>query len=409
VTRPPFWILDFGLRIAQADGTRVRRFNPPIQNPKSKIQNRPRLRSGFTLFEVVLAIGLTATVVYLLITAMELYLANVDAGRSRVETAQLARTLLDQIAGDLQSVRLPPPAGAPSGGSFGGGVQALGGGPNAQGPGGPGGGSGGFGGAGGIQGGGAPSGMPSTSGMAATPGAAKGVIGTLQQLRIDRSAYTDWERATREVASQESASRADMPVTVRYFLVTDHRVMVERIAQQGVTRPYSPTTAAGLYRETIPTAAIEPTEPPLMTADAVRTGAEVELLAPEVVALEIAYYNGRELLEEWDPVMDGGLPRAVEIRLTLAQPRFDSRPSQDEQQRLAEGRYLESELIEFRRFVRMPLVAASPAAQALLPVGGQQGGGQQAGRPGGGQGGGNPGGQGGGAGGQGGGPGGGQP
>ncbi|HYO25116.1 MAG TPA: prepilin-type N-terminal cleavage/methylation domain-containing protein, partial [Lacipirellulaceae bacterium] len=55
-------------------------------------------RRAFTLFEVVLAIALSAVVVYLLTTATELYMVNIDATRNRVETAQLARTLLDQIA-----------------------------------------------------------------------------------------------------------------------------------------------------------------------------------------------------------------------------------------------------------------------------------------------------------------------
>jgi hypothetical protein len=218
--------------------------------------------------------------------------------------------------------------------------------------------------------------MPNAgSGPAAIPGSVLGVFGSVEQLRVDRSAYANWERAARELNPQETASRADMPVTVRYFFIDDHRITTQRLAQQGVARQFATTAAGGLYRETIPTAAIPPNEPPLLVNDTVRSGAKVELLAPEVVAFELAYYNGLDLVDEWDPALDGGLPRGVEIRLTIAQPRFEARPSQDEQQRLAEGRYRESELIEFRRFVRLPLVAPSPAAQALLPMGGQQGGG----------------------------------
>ena len=102
-------------------------------------------RRGFTLIEVVLAIGLTAMVVYLLSTATELYLANVDASRTRVETAQLARTLLDQIAGDLANVRVSPPAAnRPMGGGFSGaaGSQPGGGDPGGGAPTGGNGGSG---------------------------------------------------------------------------------------------------------------------------------------------------------------------------------------------------------------------------------------------------------------------------
>jgi type II secretory pathway pseudopilin PulG len=382
-----------------------------IQNSKSRITNA---RSAFTLIEVVLAIGLTATLVYLLATAMELYMANVDASRTRVETAQLARTLLDQIANDLACTRLAAPAsgrpglGAGPGGPGGlggpvggmGAMQPAGGGLGAMQPGG-----------GGMGGGGAPGGImpagPGGGGPSGPPGSLPGLFGNAGQLRIDRSAYANWERASRQLDPQELSGRGDMPVTVRYFFVDDNRSTTARVAQQGVARPYSPSTAAGLYRETIPTASIPPNDPPLMSRDAVRAGAEVELLAPEVVKFELAYFNGTDLVAEWDPAVDGGLPRGVEIRLTIAQPRFDAAPNQEEQQRLTEGRFRERELIEFRRFVRLPTVAAGPPAQPLLPAGGSQGGGGPGGPAGGQPGGGPPGGgQPGGGGGQ---PGGGQP
>jgi hypothetical protein len=337
--------------------------------------------AGFTLIEVVLAIGLTAMVVYLLSTATELYLANVDASRTRVETAQLARTLLDQIANDLASARLAAPSAGGSGGGLGG--QQVGGASGGQGM--PTQGSGIVGSVtGGAIGGGTPGGgtLPMSGGGMGAPAQSQGVFGSAEQLRIDRSAYANWERFARELNPQEGASQADMPVTVRYFFVRDNRVTTQRLAQQGVAKPYSTAAAAGLYRESIPTAAIPPDDPPLLMRDAVRNGAEVELLAPEVVEFELLYFNGTDLVDEWDPVLDRGMPRGVEIRLTIAQPRFQSRPSQEEQQRLAEGRFFESELVEFRRYVRLPLVAASPPAQLLLPQGGQPGGGLQPGGPG---------------------------
>ena len=80
---------------------------------------------GFTLMEIVLAIGLTSVVMYLLMTAVELYMLRVDSSRGRVESAQLARTLLDQMATDIAAMRLDPPPAATGGG--GGGQQAGGG------------------------------------------------------------------------------------------------------------------------------------------------------------------------------------------------------------------------------------------------------------------------------------------
>ena len=48
------------------------------------------IRRAFTLMEIVLAIGLTSVVMYLLMTAVELYMLRVDSSRGRVESAQLA-------------------------------------------------------------------------------------------------------------------------------------------------------------------------------------------------------------------------------------------------------------------------------------------------------------------------------
>lgn len=387
-------------------------------------------RRGFTLIEVVLAIGLTAMVVYLLTTATELYLANVDASRTRVETAQLARTLLDQIAGDLANVRVSPPAGQRSrGGAFGGaaggqlgGSQSGGGGSeagagaqggdgasggNASGSGSPAGAGGTA--PGGAAGSGAPSGAGtagsgSTGGSVTTTGTKEGIYGNAEQLRIDRLPYANWERATREVEPEAGSSRADVPISVRYFFVDQDSLNARALSQKGVAREISPTSVGGLYRDSVATASLALDDPPLPTGDSARTGAHVELLAPEVVAFQLTYFDGTDVVEEWDSLVDRGLPRGVEILLTIAEPRFDPRPSQDEQQRLADGRYTETELVEYRRFVRLPLVAPSAGAQALPPASGegggpragpdQPGGGQsgQPGQPGGGQNGGSPGG-----------------
>jgi hypothetical protein len=48
-----------------------------------------------------------------------------------------------------------------------------------------------------------------------------------------------------------------------------------------------------------------------------------ELLAPEVVALEFRYFDGAELLDEWDSTAAKNLPLAVEISLAVANPNVD--------------------------------------------------------------------------------------
>src|SRR5438552_2139751 len=62
--------------------------------PVQKNGPAPFSRPGFTLFELILAIGLSSALLALIGTAINLYLVRVDASRSRVEEAQLARTVL---------------------------------------------------------------------------------------------------------------------------------------------------------------------------------------------------------------------------------------------------------------------------------------------------------------------------
>ena len=45
-----------------------------------------------------------------------------------------------------------------------------------------------------------------------------------------------------------------------------------------------------------------------------------QLLAPEVVAIEFAYFDGFEWFSEWDSETSGGIPMAVEIALAIQSP-----------------------------------------------------------------------------------------
>jgi len=336
-------------------------------------------RHAFTLMEIVLAIALTSVVMYLLITAIELYMIRVDSSRSRVESAQLARTLLDKMAGDLAATRLyatptrgGPGGGAGSGGSEGGSPSAGGSGDNSAG-------------GGASNGGGMFSGTSSAGGSAnsstggsgsssaasmSTPTDVQGLFGTADELRIDRAAYPNWQRSARPVAPEEPATTADMPVSVRYYFVDGDQVTSQRLAAQGVSEEPTAATSTGLYREIIPTAALADDADPL-ASPAQRDNARVELLAPEIVKMELAYYDGTDLVETWDSFQEAGLPAGVEIRLTIYEPSFES--SADDRAartRLTGQRYKANELVEYRRFVRLPKASPSQPAEALLPLGG---------------------------------------
>ncbi len=225
-----------------------------------------------------------------------------------------------------------------------------------------------------------------------TPATAEGVYGTADVVRIDRGPLANWERASRQVDVQETASAADMPVSVRYYYLDAQRMTPEKLAQRGVNANDQDVSISGLYRESQPFAALAPENSTTTDVVGPSKNAKVELLAPEVVGFELHYYDGEQLVDEWDTLQAGGLPLGVEIRLTLVEPQFQTEPNADREAQRREGRYNKNELVEYRRFVRLPRVDPSPPAQPLLPgAGGNQGGnqngpgqngGQQGGQPG---------------------------
>ena len=65
-------------------------------------------RAGFSLLELVLAVGLSVALVALLGFAIDLHLTKLDASRSTIERAQIARAILDRIAADLRATTSAP-------------------------------------------------------------------------------------------------------------------------------------------------------------------------------------------------------------------------------------------------------------------------------------------------------------
>jgi hypothetical protein len=338
--------------------------------------------------EIVLAIGLTSVVMYLLMTAIELYMVRVDSSRSRVESAQLARTILDQMAADITATRLyAPQQGVGSGGGFAaGGGQNGGGGQNSGGQNGGGlpaqsGGMNAGNGTGNMGG----SGSSGDSSLLA-PTQVQGIFGEVDQLRIDRSAVPNWQRAARQVLPEEPATAVDMPMSVRYYLSDGNRQTSQELALEGVGEEPTTDTRAGLYREVFTTATDTGDADPLATSIE-RDGARLELLAPEVVKMELAYFDGTDLIETWDSFEEGALPRGVEIRLTIYEPSLaESLETEPQVRTTGQPRYKPNELVEYRRFVRLPSISPAQPAEALLPTpGGEASGGQfGGGRPGGG-------------------------
>ncbi|HEX5470289.1 MAG TPA: prepilin-type N-terminal cleavage/methylation domain-containing protein, partial [Lacipirellulaceae bacterium] len=82
----------------------------------ARVSSSPRLPlspsvqpAGFTLFELILAISLSAVLLTLIGTAISLYLVRVDTSGKRVAEAQLARTILSMIADDIHGATIYKP------------------------------------------------------------------------------------------------------------------------------------------------------------------------------------------------------------------------------------------------------------------------------------------------------------
>ena len=304
---------------------------------------------GFTLLEVVLAIGLCGAVMALLATAIDLYLVRIDTSRTQVETAQLARTLLNKIADDLRAVRysapggaVPPVAGADSEGET------------------------------------ASDGAEDSSGLQPTSSTELGIFGTLTELRIDRAAARSWRQVTvpaTDVVVQ--ADPHDMPQTVEYFFEEGRVLTSADLAAGGVGDNSNLSGYTGLYRRQTPTAALMLLSSNTMGGGAMTESQEpAELLAPEIVQISFMYSDGVEWYEEWDSAVQQSLPAAVEIKVSLFSDVLGTEPAQRELDEEARRRD-QTRWVEHRLVVRIPKIdepqevsgPASPTAEQSPPVG----------------------------------------
>ncbi len=256
---------------------------------------------------------------------MQLYLFRVDASRVHVESAQLARSLLHQIAEDLRATCFHPATKtttqtttpASSGSSS----EAT----DSTAP------------ASGAVGDGA-----SDSRSSSVDANAMGLVGTATELRLNRTANWSWQRAMRKVEADENSSEADTPFSVRYFVREGEVFSAEQLAAEGVNEKL-PENIAGLCRERS------------MVSQETVDPKQVEMLAPEVFEIKFAYLDGTELVDEWDSTEQQSLPRAVEIRLQIIEKPFvvfHQKPAS----KLDANRVNKKDLVEYRLLVHLPEV-----------------------------------------------------
>jgi type II secretory pathway pseudopilin PulG len=314
-----------------------------------------RIRSGWTLLEMMLALALTTLLLSAVYNAMFIFYSGVNTTRASVERDQLARTVLRRVSDDLRSaVRYMPPdtsglSGAASGG-LADAAAALGaatGGSSTSGstPSDPSStGSTGSGSGSSSSGSGSSSSSDTSTETTDTTTAPPipGVYGSSNYLQIDicRLPRPD------EVAANASRGMPTSEVrTVSYSMGTgtDPNGLPALIRTEE-------SRAAAIYSSTNGTS-IDP------------TSSNTQVLAAEVAGVEFLYFDGTEWLPEWDSTAMGSVPLAIDVRIMMRTP---------EQQAIADEGLVASTAAEavqidpssvFRLVVHLP-AALTPAGSA---------------------------------------------
>jgi hypothetical protein len=342
------------------------------------------------LFELILAIALSATLLALIGTAINLYLMRVDAGRTRVEEAQLARSILAMIADDIRAASIYEPqdtsaiaaliASSPSADEDDGdddddsddapGTEGTGGAGSSGAP-------STIGGSAFSSGGGTSSSNSSSnsdSSEEADDTLPLGLSGTLAELYIDATrlprreelfatitGYTNAPMPTAGAATGAAAAAAVLPPcdlkTVRYFIRQGEQVDPGRTA---TISPEQQQRAGGLVRQLIPRATRTFAE---RTGNSAMLESGQVLIAPEVVHLEFRYYDGRQVTDVWDMQEERSLPQCIEVRIWLALPGAAGEAS-DSEYDLAS---LIGSAREYRQTVYLPMSVVSAAGPRGTP------------------------------------------
>jgi hypothetical protein len=334
------------------------------------------------LFEVILAIALSATLLGLIGTAINLYLTRVDASRSRVEEAQLARSILARIADDIRGAAVYQPQDTSaiaklmaSGTAFD--VDSI----DQARPS-----STGSSGSTGASSGSASSSASSNLGGTSSSGGdgesegtmPLGLSGTTSELFVDVirlpreeelfSTITGYQNAqspnTRgpglpgtSTASAASAMRPTDVKSVCYF-VRAGEATAPGSASATTLDPGGQQRAGGLVRQELSRTHRVFAE---QSGNSGILDANQVVLAPEVVQIAFRYFDGNQVATDWDMEEQKKLPLAVEVRLWLTSGDVENTPTTSPISPGGENMAI-ANVREYRETVYLPMAAMTEAA-----------------------------------------------
>ncbi|MGD9857248.1 MAG: prepilin-type N-terminal cleavage/methylation domain-containing protein [Planctomycetaceae bacterium] len=255
-------------------------------------------RRAFTLLEVLVALGLSVVLMAAVYGAINLSFQLSTAGREKMEQAQLVRAIFQQFDADVRSVVFALQESIASD------TEGAAAEEDAQ----------------------AEEEVETMTTDEAFANASSGVYGDAQTLVVHVSRPSRNAPAVSPPAAVESAGRSDL-AAVSYFLAVRGASglpgTVADMAYQG-TLLNAPRrgTVTGLTRLEGDRLSVQFAEE---TGDVQTLAAAAQILAPEVVSLSFAYWDGAEWTESWDTVTDGRLPSAIEITLGVDTSQRDAR------------------------------------------------------------------------------------
>lgn len=293
-------------------------------------------RKAFTLIELMLALSLIVVATAMIGSLMQLYARNFATRGEDIRRMQLARSILNMIAEDLRAVVttqeydasvLQQQLGGGGGGGGAGGASA--GGANVGGA------SAGGASAGGAVGGGQSAAASATTGSSTadpTAGDATGstesasmtlsgvrepgLYGSQYELMLDVSRLPRVDEYIPQGGSMLESTLTDVPgdiKTVSYFVQTPTSMGVADSLNDFADQTEVVIGTSGLVRRQLDRAILAYAEEVGDTTRLQQTGV---LIAPEVVSLEFAYYDGTQWLYDWDSTTQA-LPHLITITLAM--------------------------------------------------------------------------------------------
>ncbi|QDT45024.1 hypothetical protein Pan241w_51410 [Gimesia alba] len=238
--------------------------------------------AGFTMLEVILAIGLTSLLLAAIYSALDLYWKYTTIGHQQVERAQIARAVFQKITHDLHSVTYQQQISEDSSSSSGDEEEVVE-----------------------IQ---------VTNPDDAYTSGNIGVYGDAQSLVLhtSRPARQPMLISQSSSGSSSTSSQSDL-LSVSYFLA----VAGSEGLQGAVGDRFRETSGTGNGTQGL--ARLEGDRLAMSKADESanyeQLAQQSQLLAPEIGSLQFQYFDGTDWLEVWDSIEYGTVPLAVKVTI----------------------------------------------------------------------------------------------